>query len=210
MSFPLLSLTEQAQVKTIITTYPLATIVVPSSTSLQAVHIPLHCIEKPDGSLVLQGHLARHNPLYTLRSLQALVLFQGPTHYITPSYYPSKAIDGRAVPTWNYVAVHIQGSLHFIDEAAWCLQTMSRLSDQMEAERTEPWAVTDAPPDYVHQLLKAVVGLEITIDNCTLKAKVSRNQSASNQQGVIDGLQSENTPHACAMATWVATSGENA
>nr|WP_321241239.1 FMN-binding negative transcriptional regulator [uncultured Tolumonas sp.] len=210
MSFSQLSLTEQAQVKTILTTYPLATLVVSAAGSQQAVHIPLLWQEKPDGNLVLQGHLARHNPLFTQRAQQALVLFQGPSHYITPNYYPSKAVDGRAVPTWNYVAVHLQGSLHFIEDAAWCLNVMSRLSHQMEATQPDPWAVADAPPDYVNRQLKAVVGLEIAIDQCSLKVKASQNQSASNQQGVITGLQSENTPHACAMANWIATAGGNA
>lgn len=209
MSFSLLSLSEQAQVKTILTTYPLATIIVSAAESLQAIHLPLLWLDQPDGSLVLQGHLARHHPLFQQRAQQALVLFQGPSHYITPSYYPSKAVDGRAVPTLNYVAVHLQGSLQFIEDAAWCFNTMSRLYHQMEATQPEPWAVADAPPAYINQQLQAVVGLEIRIDQCSLKAKVSRNQSAVNQQGVIQGLQSENTSHADAMADWMITARGN-
>lgn len=205
MSSQQASLTEQEKIKHLITTYPLATIIIQSQNNLQAHHIPMHLVTTSEGNTVLQGHIARANPMWKTKPHSALVLFHGPDTYITPSYYPSKAVNGRAVPTWNYVAVHIQGSIRFVDDAKWCLQAVSHLSNMMETSRTQPWSIDDAPEDYLNQLIQAVIGLEITLDACTLKAKVSRNQTTENRQGVIDGLRTDSTSsHAQVMADWIA------
>ena len=147
--------------------------------------------EHPEGKLFLQGHIAKANPLWKTTPKEVLVIFTGPDSYISPSYYSSKQVDGKAVPTWNYVAVHIKGSLRFIHDAHWCLNLVSRLSTQHEQERDKPWSVSDAPQEYIEKMLSAVVGLEIEVNSLVCKVKASQNQTSENKQGVVSGLLSE-------------------
>ena len=183
------------KIKAIITANPLAAVVSYSDAGLEANHIPLLLTESSEKKLILQGHIAKANPLWKITPKDVLVIFSGPDSYISPSYYPSKQIDGKAVPTWNYVAVHIQGSLRFIHDAEWCLDLVSRLSDQHEHNRSNPWSVSDAPQEYIDKMLSAVVGIEIEVESLVCKAKTSQNQTAENKNGVVNGLLSENESH---------------
>lgn len=192
------------KIKQIITAYPLATVVSYSDAGLEANHIPLLLTENAEKKLILQGHIAKANPLCQRMPNAVLVIFSGPECYVSPGYYPSKQVDGKAVPTWNYVVVHINGALRFIHDADWCLDLVSRLSNHHEYNRSHPWSVSDAPQEYIDNLLSAIVGLEITVESLVCKAKLSQNQSADNKQGVVDGLLSEtDATHSHQMAAWV-------
>jgi len=154
------------------------------TTGMEANHLPMLL---QDG--VLRGHVARANPVWKAGGGAALAIFLGPHAYVSPSWYPSKAETGKAVPTWNYLTVHTRGHIRWIQDAAWLHVHVAGLSDAHEAGRAEPWAVTDAPAAYIDSLVRAIVGFEIMIESLEGKWKLSQNRSAADQGGVRDGLE---------------------
>ena len=193
---------------TAISHHPLATLVTAGANGLMANHIPF--LINPAGSAngVLRAHLARANDqLVDLRAgAEALVIFQGPETYITPSWYASKAEHGKVVPTWNYVAVHAWGTPTVFDDPAWLRQQIGDLTAKQESVRAQPWAVSDAPDDFVASQIKGIVGLEIPIARIEGKWKVSQNRPQADRDSVVDGLR-ELGPEAAAMAQAVIERG---
>lgn len=171
----------------------LAVIVGDGSDGLAADHVPVlfEPARGPHGTLV--GHLARANP--RARSAadggRVLVIFSGPDAYVSPGWYPSKKEAGKAVPTWNYEAVHAHGAIRLFDDRDRLLDVVSRLSDAHEAGRAEPWSVAEAPADFVAAMLKGIVGFEIEIERLEGKRKLSQNRPAADRAGVIAGLDAE-------------------
>lgn len=179
---------------------PFATIVSSATGGLTADHVPL--VLKSEGDLgVLHGHIASGNPLFqkTQGPMDVLTIFQGPQTYITPSWYASKKDHGKVVPTWNYVVVHAHGKLTFTRETDWLLQHLDDLTSQHESRRDEPWAVKDAPEDFISGQLRALVGFEITITDLSGTWKVSQNKNASDSRGVQLGLAEQNNSHMSAL-----------
>ena len=119
----------------------------------------------------------------------ALVIFQGPDSFISPSWYPSKRENAKVVPTWNYAVVHAHGVLRFVDDPAWVRSHVEALTREHEGKRDSPWAVTDAPADYVDKMVAAVIGIEISITGLVGKWKVSQNRSMSDRVGVVEALE---------------------
>src|SRR5690606_37582045 len=121
------------------------------SEGVQASHLPLLLVPDDGEFGTLYGHFARANPHW--RELQqdgeALAVFSSADAYVSPSWYAAKAEHGKVVPTWNYIAVHARGSLELIEEPERLLRIVSRLSEHHEATRPQPWAVSDAPRDYL-------------------------------------------------------------
>lgn len=121
----------------------------------------------------------------------ALVIFQGPDAYITPSFYETKRQTGKVVPTWNYVAIHARGPVTFFNDTARLLQVVTRLTDREEGKRAAPWAVTDAPADFIDGMLKGIVGFSLPITRLEGKWKMSQNRPAEDRAGVVDGLTAD-------------------
>ena len=142
---------------------------------------------------VLRAHVARANPLWkeARDDVDALVVFQGPHGYVSPAWYPSKAEHGKVVPTWNYLMVQGRGRLRAVDDKAWLRAFVTRLTDHHEGGRAAPWAVTDAPADFIEATLGAIVGIEIPLSSLVGKWKVSQNRSAADRAGVVAGLVRE-------------------
>ncbi|HZK37205.1 MAG TPA: FMN-binding negative transcriptional regulator, partial [Aeromicrobium sp.] len=109
----------------------------------------------------------------------------------TPAWYASKAEHGRVVPTWNYSAVHLTGSVEVHDDLEWVRMAVTKLTERHEASRSEPWAVTDAPDRFINGQLKAIVGIEMTVTGVEAKSKLSQNRSDADRAGVIAGLTGE-------------------
>ena len=143
----------------------------------------------PFGTLV--GHVARANPVWRSPStrIRSVVAFQGPQAYVTPSWYPSKLEHGKTVPTWNYVVVHARGVPTFTFDRDWLHAHVSSLTDAHEAAEPAPWAVADAPDEFVERQLGAIVGVEIPIERLVGKWKASQNRSAADRAGVVLGLR---------------------
>ena len=168
----------------------LAILVTHDENGLQASHLPLLLSSEQGLNGTLFGHLARANPQW--RALQngaeAMVIFPGADAYVSPAFYPAKAEHGKVVPTWNYVAVHAYGVAEVFSDAPRLLEVVTGLTDKHEAGRAAPWAVADAPADYIDGMLKAIVGFAIPIDRLEGKRKLSQNRSAEDIAGVREGL----------------------
>ena len=177
---------------------PLATLVTSGPEGLEASHIPL-ILDRQGG--LLRGHLARANPQWrALDASPVLAIFQGPEHYVTPSWYAAKREHGKVVPTWNYVAVHVWGRARWYEDPARLLRHLHELTNHNEASFEAPWGVDDAPPDYIEGLTKAIAGFEISIERMEGKWKLSQNRSESDQQGVVQGLEGVASPRSLELA----------
>jgi transcriptional regulator len=172
--------------------HPLGTLVTAGPAGPVANVLPFSLQER-EGDAILSAHLAMANEqIAELRTGQpALIVFQGPQGYVSPSWHPTKREHGKAVPTWNYVIVQARGVPRVIDDAQWLLRQIGELTDAHEAGREEPWSVSDAPASYVEAMLKGIVGLEIPIDRLEGKWKVSQNQPEANRLGVAEGLRND-------------------
>lgn len=190
--------TDPAALQALMRDHPLATLVTPTPDSVTADHLPL---EYDAAASVLRGHVARANPLWRLAGGQpVLAVFNGPQAYVSPGWYPSKAATHKVVPTWNYAVVHAHGVLRAVDDAPWLHDLVSRLTDHHEQPRSAPWSVEDAPEDFVQQMLAAIVGIEIAVDRLVGKFKLSQNRSATDRDGVVQGLAAGGDAAARAMA----------
>ncbi len=187
------AITDLDVLHTAIEAHGLATMVTMSSDGLIASYLPLLLDRSrgPNGTLV--GHLARANPQGSRSdpSVPALVMFQGLDGYISPSMYATKHQTGKAVPTWNYSAIHAYGTVAFFSDADRLLDVVTRLTDRHEASRPVPWAVSDAPPDFIDGMLRAIVGVEIPIERLEGKAKLSQNRPQVDHEGIVSGLRAQ-------------------
>jgi len=193
------------RLRSFIQRYPLGALVTATASGLDANHIPFVCADTGSAVGTLHAHIARANPLWRegIRDAAALVIFQGPNSFISPSWYPSKREDARVVPTWNYAVVHAHGVLRFIDDPAWVRSHVEALTREHEEKRDAPWAVTDAPADFVDKLVTAVVGIEISVTKLVGKWKVSQNRSSSDRVAVAQALEREATPSGEALAALI-------
>jgi len=185
----------------LINAHPLASIVTSTEDGLTADHIPM-IITAPSADApfgTLRGHMARQNPLWQYAS-ELLCIFQGPSAYITPGWYEEKKQNGAVVPTYNYAVVHAHGTLRVVEDPQEFLALLNSLTSHFETQRTTPWQITDAPSDYIHHLMEAIVGIEIPITRMTGKWKASQNKTTQNRINIAMGLREENNPDGIAMA----------
>ncbi|MGE0211913.1 MAG: FMN-binding negative transcriptional regulator [Parvibaculaceae bacterium] len=193
----------------LIRAHPLGTLVTLGSGGLFATQVPmiLDAGEGPHGTL--HAHIARANPQWKDfdPSVEALVIFQGPERYITPSWYATKATTGKVVPTWNYATVHAYGLLRIIEDRAWLAAQIQALTQAHESQRPAPWSVTDAPEPFIEAQLRGIVGFEIPISRIEGKWKVSQNRPEADRQGVIAGLSASDDTEALEMADLVRRNG---
>ena len=184
---------------------PFATLASAGPAGLYASHLPT--VLKDEGSYgVIECHLARANP--HCRDLaegnEALMIFQGAEGYITPNWYPSKAVHQKAVPTWNYAVVHATGRPEVVKDKAWLLRHVGELTDQQERTEAKPWALSDAPDSYTDVMLRGIVGFRFSITRLEGKWKMSQNREAEDREGVVQGLNARATGDDLEMAELVA------
>jgi transcriptional regulator len=187
---------------------PLGLLISHGADGIVANSIPFLLYAEGDKG-TLRCHMSRANPQWKAlaESPAALVVFQGADHYITPNWYPQKAIDHKVVPTWNYAVVQARGMARLVEDAAWLLANVSALSDAHEGRRQRPWSVSEAPEAFIASQLKGIVGLEIVIERIEGKFKASQNRPAADRAGVAAGLAAESDPHAPAMREMVRQRG---
>ncbi|HIE97545.1 MAG: FMN-binding negative transcriptional regulator [Fuerstiella sp.] len=156
-----------------------------------ASHLPL-LLERDSGDHgTLVGHMARANPQWkTAADTQVLIIFHGPHAYISPSWFG----DTNVVPTWNYVAVHVYGTLKIENDPQELHDIVRRYVNFYEAEMPTPWKLDSAEDEFVTQLVAAIVGFTITIDRIEGKSKLNQNHSAGRQQNVVNGLHHRDWP----------------
>jgi transcriptional regulator len=174
----------------------LAIVVTHDSNGLLASHIPL-LLDQHNGEYgTVSGHLAKANPQCQAlaNGAQVLVIFPGADAYVSPNFYASKAEHGNVVPTWNYTAVHAHGQAEIFSDAQRLHELVSALTARHEAGQPAPWAVEDAPADYIEGMLKAIVGFSIAITRLEGKRKLSQNRSAADIAGVQTSLAASSDP----------------
>jgi transcriptional regulator len=168
-----------------------------------AVGVPFLLRDGPEG-VTLEAHLARSNPQSHTAAVPALVLFQGPDAYVRPGWYPSKARDGKAVPTWDYISVKARGRLQVMDDAVWLRDHLDAISAQQESPFADPWSPADPPPGFVDALSRGIVGVRVVVTDLDGVWKLSQNHPAENRLGVIQGLGALENDGARAIARAIA------
>lgn len=169
--------------------WPLGTLVVATPEGLIANHVPFE-LDRSAGALgTLQCHVARANDVWRNPNAECLVIFQGPSAYISPNFYESKSDHGKVVPTYNYVAIHAHGRLAIYDDEKWLRGLVGRLTKRFEAGQARPWTMGDAPQGYIADRLKEIVGIQIAITRLEGKWKMSQNRPEADQVGVVAGLR---------------------
>jgi transcriptional regulator len=170
---------------------PLGMLVTHSGTGLDADHIPFE-LDAARGALgTLLAHVARANPLWTgfPDGTDVMVVFRGAQGYISPNWYPSKHETHRQVPTWNYEVVHAHGRLRIVDDEKFLRGLVGRLTRHHEAGEPKPWKMGDAPRDYMEQMMRAIVGIEVEVLRFEGKRKLGQNREARDFQGAVTTLQ---------------------
>lgn len=170
-----------------------AAIVGHDADGLVATHAPIELVPEPVPNGIIRIHFARANPhAQAIKDGQELLLiFQGPQGYITPSWYPSKHLTGKVVPTWNYVAVHAYGTAKVFEDAIKLKAHLAALTDHFEGGYHLPWKIDDAPQAFIDGMCRAIIGFEITLNRIEGKWKMSQNKSAHDRMGVMNGLRAQ-------------------
>jgi transcriptional regulator len=188
---------------------PLSALVSTGPAGLYATHLPT--VLKNDGPHgTIECHLARANPHWKdlAEGNEALMIFQGPEGYITPNWYPSKALHGKVVPTWNYAVVHAYGRPEVMKDKDWLRRHVAELTAQQEASEAQPWALSDAPDSYIDVMLRGIVGFRFAITRLEGKWKMSQNREAEDRKGVVAGLQARASGEDREIADAVTRGGE--
>src|SRR5262245_38911085 len=185
----------------------LAILVTVGADGIEASHVPMLVDPEPAPLGTLHGHVARSNPQWqrAVSDSHALAIFPGPDAYISPAWYVTKQETGKVVPTWNYVAIHASGPLRFFDDSDRLLAHVTKLTESQEGHRTAPWAVTDAPEDYIRGQLTRIIGFEMPIARLEGKWKMSQNRPAQDRVGAIEGLRRESGPAEAPVADIIAS-----
>lgn len=152
-----------------------------------ATHLPL-MLNKSENALY--GHFARPNEQWKdAETQQVLVVFQGPHCYISPSWYETT----RAVPTWNYVSIHLYGYLEIINDREVIFNSLNELVNKYEQPNSS-YNLTDVDPKYIEGMTKGIVAFKINITKIEAKAKLSQNHPMERQQLIINQLESTTNP----------------
>ena len=193
---PHFAITEPAELHRIVREHPLGMLVRHGADGLDADHIPFE-FDPAAGPLgTLSAHVARNNPLWQRcpDGTPVMVVFRGAEAFISPSWYPSKQLAHRQVPSWNYEVVHAHGTLTVHDDERFVRGLVARLTRQHEAAEPQPWKMGDAPADYIDGLLRQIVGLQVRITSLVGKAKLSQNKDEADRQGAADALDARGRP----------------
>jgi transcriptional regulator len=185
--------TDTERLEAFVARHPLGTLFRGGPDGPSADHLPFLLDGAGTPRRRLRAHCARANPLWreAPQSPECLVVFHGPSAYVSPSWYPSKAQTAKVVPTYNYSVVHVRGTLRVIDDPAWLLRMVQDLTHRFESTRDAPWHVSDAPAEYIDAMARAIVGIEIDVAELRGKFKLSQNRTPEDRQGVIDGMARE-------------------
>lgn len=197
---------DPASLHALIRARPLGMLVTSGPGGLIANPIPFLLDSDRGEHGVLVAHMARANPQWREADgvREALVVFHDTDSYVTPSWYETKRETGKVVPTWNYATVHAWGPMRAIEDTGWLRDQVGRLTEGHEASREKPWAVSDAPEEFVAMQLRAIVGIEIPVARIEGKWKVSQNRPDADRAGVVDGLREQSDEASRHMADMVA------
>jgi transcriptional regulator len=176
--------TEEAQILDFIRENGFAILVSLNEGKTNATHIP---IQVSDDGKKLHGHLSKANPQWkNFNQQEVLVIFNGPHTYISSSWY-----NHENVPTWNYIAVHVYGTIRVIEGDA-LIDSLKSLTNKYEKNSAKPVSVEKLSPEYFQSALRGVVGFEIEITNMEAAYKLSQNRDKINHAEIINKLEKRN------------------
>jgi transcriptional regulator len=196
--------TDESALYQLMRDYPFATFLTYSQDELQVDHLPL-LLEQENGVATLWGHLAAANSTAKLLREDDLVMivFNGPQAYVSPNWYPTKQENGKAVPTWNYMVVHVKGRIKLIHDQSRLRTLLEKLTREHESELPHPWKISDAPEDFIEKNLRAIVGFEVRIESIQGKWKLNQNHPEKNQRGVMEAYLAFKDEHHQRMASLI-------
>ena len=170
---------------------PLATVMAQMGDGLEACHIPMYWQDDGSEFGCLYGHIAKVNELNISANLAApwLIIFQDAGHYISPNWYPSKAVTHKEVPTWNYQSIYITGNVSLLTTPEALIEILSKQTADFEASQPHPWSLDDAPEKCIQTMCRAIIGIRVDITDIQAQFKLSQNKSAENRAGVVAGLK---------------------
>jgi transcriptional regulator len=173
------AVTDRAVIDDIIRANPFGLLTGRVDGSLYATHLPFIL----DGDRLL-AHFARGNPHWKAMDGQAqmLAVFSGPHAYVSPRWYEAE----QAVPTWNYIAVHIYGAPRVIDDREAVRALLDRLVADYEGDA---WSLGDRDPEFVDRMSRGIVAFEMPIERIEGKQKLSQNRPPADRQRVIAELE---------------------
>jgi transcriptional regulator len=189
----------------LIKAHPLGAWVTQADDALVVNHIPFLLDESRGAFGTLVGHVARPNAVWQQfsRRVPSVVIFQGESSYVSPSWYPTTRETGKAVPTWNYAVVHAHGIPALFDERDRLLAHVTALTSTHESSFDIPWRVSDAPPAFIEAMLKGIVGIEIPVTSLVGKWKASQNRPEADRRAVVEALQKKGDEPSRAMAALI-------
>lgn len=187
------------------------TLITVGGAGIEISHLPFVTLARDDDSIDLIGHLARSNGQWNdvNRSFEAVASFVVDSAYISPSWYPSKILTGKMVPTWNYIAIEARGPLEVIEEANELLAILHSLTDRHESGRDNPWSIADAPEDFTAAMLRGIVGIRLRVREFVGAWKLDQKKSESDRQGAIAGLSATPSTKAMAQAMAIVSSQQS-
>lgn len=182
---------DASELRTLIAEHPLAAVIYEFGESMEAQHIPLIF----DGENKLIGHVAANNEIVAqLRDGEpVLAIFSGQESYISPNWYPSKAIHHKHVPTWNYQVVHAKGKIAFRDDKKTKLSVVGKMTKHFETlvNGKNAWKLADAPREYIEGMLVHIIVIEISLDSLIGKSKVSQNRDVADFDSVLNTMSKD-------------------
>lgn len=198
-------LTDRDAIFSMIESHPLGAWVCHAEGGLIANQLPFVLDRHRGVDGTLMGHVARANGVWRElgNGTPSVVMFRGPQAYITPNWYPSKTEHGKVVPTWNYAAVNVHGVARVVDDRDGLLALLNRLTRVHESGQPTPWQLADAPKSYIDKLVRAIVGIEITIERIEAKLKASQDEAMPDRLGTVQGLRDTRRDEAIGMADLV-------
>lgn len=185
---------DQADAAAFVVAHPFAVLCINGAGGPVVAHVPLVAVRDEAGNLIeLIGHLARANPFQAAigeDGTPVVAVFRGADAYVSPALYPTKAQDPRVVPTWAYLAAEARGTIFIERDPANMADYIAPLTSMMESHRPSPWALSDAPSNYIAAMSKGIVGLRINVTALVAKRKIEQGSPQEDYQGVIDSFAS--------------------
>lgn len=187
---PLFSIAQEQDCLDLMRSYPLATLVTFSDQGCDGHLLPLEVVGQ-DGAPRLRGHIARGHAMRagTADGSDVLLIFQGPSAYISPRWYVNGQRSGRVAPSWNYVAVQAKGRLRYIDDPAWMQSHLASLTASQESRQQMPWSLAEAAPEFVQQMARQLLGFEIDLHAIEGKRFLSQQRTPADRASLIAHLR---------------------
>ena len=172
--------TDINEIRRIIKDFPLATLITSTTNGIEANHLPFLVDFKNNTPQSLLGHIAIRNPIYQNNkdNEEVLVVYKAEDSYISPNWYPTKKVNHKVVPTWNYQSLHFYGKIKFLKDIKSLLKIVGKLTKiyEMQVEESDPWTIKQAPKDFIKEKLSNIVGIQIDITKILAKSKLNQNR----------------------------------